>query len=409
MKIYSQRSVLDAALDRLRFLFAEFPEVVCNWSGGKDSTVCLNLCLQVARELGRLPLRVMWIDQEVEWQGTVDLAERVMTSPDVLPMWFQMPMVISNNASSFDRFNHCWRESDRAKWAHPQHPLSIKVNRYGTVRFHALFNAIMQVEFPDTRACYIGGMRTQETPKRMVCLTERAPCYKWITWGKPLEPARRHFTFYPIYDWDVQDVWKAIFDHGWEYNRVYDGMYRYGLAVKDMRISNLHHETAIQNLLLVQEIEPATWVRVADRIAGANTIKHLRSKAFTCPHELPYMFTTWAEYMDHIISNIIQDDANRAAIRRVVASKARSGLAMYEHEPIRTRYIQVVINSVLSSDWDWTKINNFGANPQTCGYRRWKLWRAGKRPPHESWLTNPFIPDAAKPAIRQALQGVART
>lgn len=408
MKIYGRQNVFDAALDRIRYLYREFPEVVCCWSGGKDSTVCLHLCLEVARELGRLPLRVAWLDQEVEWQGTVDLAEKVMTRPDVKPMWFQMPMVITNNASSYERFNYCWRESDRAKWAHPQHPLSTKVNRYGTVRFHELFGAIWRVEFPDTPVCAIGGMRTQETPKRALCLTERAPCYKWITWGKPTDRRRGHFTFYPIFDWDVQDVWKAIHAHGWEYNRVYDGMYRYGVAVRDMRISNLHHETAIQNLLLVQEIEPETWVRVADRICGANTVKHLRRKAFSCPEELPFMFPTWDAYMEHLIENIIQDGANRAALRSHIASAAR-GLPAYPDEPIRSKFIHAVVNSILASDWDWTKLANFASQPETCGYRRWRQWLVGKRPPHESWLTNRFIPETAKPAIREALKGAVRT
>jgi len=367
MKIYSKQTVFDAALDRIRYLFNEFPEVVCGFSGGKDSTVCLHLCLQVAKETGRLPLKVLWIDQEVEWQGTVDYAESIMSMPDIEPLWFQMPMVITNNASSYERFNYCWRESDRDKWAHPQNPLSIKNNRYGTDRFHELFGAIFKVEFAKTKACYISGVRTQESPKRFVALTE-TPTYKWITWGKKLNSKLGHYTFYPIYDWDWRDVWKAIHDNGWKYNRVYDAMFRYGCQVKDMRISNLHHETAIQSLLLVQEIEPDTWVRVADRISGANTIKHLKKNAFTCPGELPYMFKSWADYAHHIIDNIIQDDKNKTAILK----RMDKGLKTYVHEPIRSAFCRAVINSVLSSDWDWTKLTNFEMSPENYTYRKWR-------------------------------------
>lgn len=399
MKFYSAtRNVYEAALDRIRYLFDEFPEVVASFSGGKDSTVCLHLCLQVAREKGRLPLRVLWIDQEVEWQGTVDLATEVMTHPDVHPMWFQMPMVITNNASSFERFNYCWREEDKEKWAHPQHPLSIKVNRYGTARFHELFEAITAVEFAHSRVAYVSGVRTQEAPKRFVGLTSAAT-YKWITWGKRLNAKLGHYTFYPIYDWDWRDIWKAIHDHGWPYNRVYDGMYRHGVTVNDMRISNLHHETAIQNLLLVQEIEPKTWVRVQNRIAGANTIKHLKRHAFSCPHELPFMFTTWPEYAGHIIDSIVQDQKNRDQLR----VKLAKGLELFLHDEIRREFCKVVINTVLSSDWDFTKIANFYIAPQVNGYRK---WRAGKC----DWkmVEDPkFLPPEAVADLRRRLQGTS--
>ncbi len=66
MKIYGTKNVLEATLDRLRFLFDEFPVVVASVSGGKDSAVIFNLCLQVAKEKKRLPLPVLWLDQETD-------------------------------------------------------------------------------------------------------------------------------------------------------------------------------------------------------------------------------------------------------------------------------------------------------------------------------------------------------
>lgn len=119
MKIYSKQNVFDAALDRIRYLFDEFPNVVVGYSGGKDSTVCFHLAMMIAKEKDRLPLNVMWIDQEAEWQGTVDMCEKVMTYPDVKPYWFQMPIVITNNASSYERFFYCWAKERENNWIHP--------------------------------------------------------------------------------------------------------------------------------------------------------------------------------------------------------------------------------------------------------------------------------------------------
>lgn len=174
MKIYSKKTVLEAAYERINYLFDEFENVVVGFSGGKDSTVTLNLALNVARERKRLPLSVIWVDQEAEWQGTVDYAKEVFKNPEIKPYWFQMPMVITNNASSYNRFSYCWNEDEKEKWIHPQDEMSIKINKYGTDRFHELFEAIFKVEFKGIKSCYLAGVRTEESPKRFVALTENA-------------------------------------------------------------------------------------------------------------------------------------------------------------------------------------------------------------------------------------------
>lgn len=83
LKIYLKETVYDAALDRMRYLFGEFPNVVVSFSGGKDSTVILNLALKVAEEMGRLPLKVLFLDQEAEWDCVIDYIRRVMNDPRV--------------------------------------------------------------------------------------------------------------------------------------------------------------------------------------------------------------------------------------------------------------------------------------------------------------------------------------
>jgi len=365
LRIYLNKTVFDAALDRIRYLFSEFENIVVGFSGGKDSTVCFNLTMMVAREMGRLPLKVMFIDQEAEWEGTIKTVERVMTHKDVEPYWLQVPMVITNNASSFDRYNHCWDPDRKDEWIHPQHPLSIKENTYGTERFHDLFTRFISIQFEDQKTALIGGVRTQESPKRLVGLTQH-PTYKWVTWGKQF--TKRHFVFYPIYDWKSHDIWKAIHDNRWHYNPVYDGLYRHGVTLKDMRISNLHHETALQNLLLIQEIEPQTWDKIAHRIAGANTIKHLRLKSFSRPDVLPFMFESWGEYCYYLIDKIIQEEDNKIAMLR----KLRSFEKRYTHEAIREDMYKVAINTILSSDWDFTKMANFSCQAPVFVYLKWK-------------------------------------
>jgi len=78
MKIYHNKTVFDAALDRIRYLFDEFPNVIANFSGGKDSTVIFNLVLKVAKEKKRLPLTVQFLDQEAEWENNISYIRKIM-------------------------------------------------------------------------------------------------------------------------------------------------------------------------------------------------------------------------------------------------------------------------------------------------------------------------------------------
>ena len=151
-------------------------------------------------------------------------------------------------------------------------------------------------------------------------------------------------------------------------------MYQHGVNVVDMRISNLHHETAIQVLLLVQEIEPATWNKVANRIDGASSIKHIKKNSFACPKELPYMFKDWEDYAYHLANNIIQDEENK----KLFLNKLDSKKLIYTGDNIKESFWKVVINTILSSDWDFTKIANYEMSPQNMNYRNFKKGRIDK-------------------------------
>lgn len=383
MKIYLQNNVFDEALNRTRRIFNEFENVQVGMSGGKDSTVVFNLAMTVAREMGRLPLRVMWIDQEAEWQGTVDFVTSIMEREDVDPLWFQMPMVITNNASSTQRYSYCWKEG--MDWIHPKHELSIKENVYGTDRFHDLFPAILDKTYGNEPAANLAGVRAEESPRRAMGMTQHAT-YKDITWGRVENKKLQHFAFYPIYDWSYTDVWKAIHDNGWEYNRIYDEMYRYGLGVREMRVSNLHHETAIQSLLLVQEIEPETWNKVVSRIDGANTVGMLRRDSFTCPTVLPEMFTEWEDYAMHLAKHLIPEQG----FYNSFMDKASHYKKIYGSGKIRDDYWRIMINTILSSDFDYTKLGNWLRSKDVSAYYEFKK---GIYKPYQLRFTKFFEPE----------------
>ena len=363
MKIYGKQDVYEAGLDRIRFLFDEFPNVIVGVSGGKDSTVVYQLALQVAREKNRLPLRCLFVDQEAEWQATITAITEIMENPDVEPKWYQMPIKLFNATSTTDHWLMCWDKKEEHRWMRERVPYSVHDNVYGTERFGELFQAIIKKEYAGIKTCYIAGVRTEESPTRAMALTHDVT-YKGRTWGKHLDKPNEHYTFYPIYDWSYMDVWKAIHDNKWSYNSIYDAQYNYGVSLNNMRVSNVHHETAVGTLFYMQEIEGDTYQRLTQRIAGIDMASKM-GKADYFPRSLPFMFQNWGEYRDFLLEKLIDNPDWKKGFKTIFAKhdlmfKEGRGERMYKEH----------INAILTNDWEHVKLGNFERRPENIDYKR---------------------------------------
>lgn len=353
MRIYLPRNVYDEALDRIRWIFDEFPNVVVTVSGGKDSTVCFNLAMQVAREKGRLPLKVLWFDQEAEWQATVDEIKKMMYHPDVEPWWFQIPIRLFNATSVSEHWLKCWDPEREADWVHPHDPISIKENLLGTDRFAKLFNAAQAHYWTGTKTAFIGGVRCEESRLRFMGMVN-TPTYKWATWGNGEGRGRDHYSLYPIYDWSYSDVWKAIHSNGWHYNAIYDQMYRYGIPILRMRVSNVHHETAVGALFYMQELEPETYERLVHRIEGIDMAAKMGDDYFVT--DLPFMFKDWREYRDYLLKHLIDNPEWKERFKAMFDYHDRTLGDELGDAPMRAH-----VRAILVNDWEGVELAHFTA------------------------------------------------
>ena len=192
MKIFLRDSVYESALRRINRIFDEFDNVVISSSGGKDSTVTMQLTLQVAEERGRLPVKMFFLDQEAEYRMTIEYMRIAMADPRIEPLWVQAPIKLFNATSMDDPWLMCWKEGE--EWMRPKEAISIKENVFGTERFHDMFVKALDYWFPNESACYLAGVRAEESPTRLAGLTTAAT-YKDITWGKKLNEKKGHYTY----------------------------------------------------------------------------------------------------------------------------------------------------------------------------------------------------------------------
>ena len=387
MKVYLDGTVVEAAKERIRFFVERFENIVVGVSGGKDSTVVFNLTKEIAREMGELPIYVMWVDQEAEYQSTVEMVEYWMTQDGVEPMWFQMPMKITNATSDDEDFLHCWDpELSEDEWMRPKHDISIKENNYGTDRFAELFGRILQTEFPDEKTALLAGMRAQESPRRYIALTN-SNTWKGITYGKFHGNERgNHYTFYPIYDWGYKDVWKFIYENDLKYNDIYDKMYQYGVPINEMRVSNVHHETSMNALFSLQEFEPETYNALVDRIGGIHTAGQMGDANYF-PDELPYMFSDWREYRNYLLENLVEDEEHRKRFKRHFLTH---DLRAEHDDSVYPGILRGHVRGILANDWEGDSVlKSVGARVEQSPYDDILAWK-------KDWLKEQGIWDDLK-------------
>lgn len=303
--LYSQNNVFDEAMNRIRMLFDNHEEIIVCMSGGKDSTVLFNMALNIAREKNRLPLKVFWLDQEAEWDHTLQYMDWVMHLPEVEPLWFQIPFDFTNSLSPEHNFLKVFDEAEKDKWIHPKSDISIKENPTPFNRYHDLVKQI-PAYITKKNCAVLVGMRMSESPRRRMSITGSSGKWHGLTWCTTAIGTTRKF--WPIYDFSDDDVWTAIAKNHWKYNEVYDLMYRWGTKKQDMRVSALIHETSWHAIQMLQEFEPQTYNRFVARVPGSSTFNHSFDEGGIIPRTLPFAFKDWKEYRDYLLIHIVKPE-----------------------------------------------------------------------------------------------------
>lgn len=262
-KVYSSTvNVFEAARQRLRDHYLAGDRVVISISGGKDSTVVMELAVQVARELGKLPVECLTRDEEIMVPGTFEYLERVYERPEVDLHWVIAGQAIIN---AFDRWQPYWWVFDPAaedRWVRQPPPWAQWIE---TKCIEGMCNT---TDFPPEegkRLISVTGLRAAESLRRMnrIASTQGALTKHPTDYGA--------YVLAPIYDWKDDDVWKAIHDFGWDYNAAYDTLFRLGVAKNRLRIAPPTMQQGLETLRYLMKGWPLWFDQVNERCPGVRT------------------------------------------------------------------------------------------------------------------------------------------
>lgn len=279
--------VLTAARQRVAWVFDSFPRIYLSGPSGKDSGAMMHLVCQEARRRGR-KVGVLYVDLEAQYQLTIaHVQEMFALYADVIdPHWVALPLRLRNAVSMEQPYWVCWDPECPKAWVRQPPPESCTDS--GRYPFHEMpepsepGRAREAMEFEEfverfghwyaqgeACACFVG-IRSDESLNRWRAIARkrksRLEGKAWTAWkGGHLVNA------YPIYDWRTEDVWTFYGREGLPYNQLYDMMWKAGLSIHQQRICQPYGDDQRRGLAMYHVIEPETWTRVVDRVAGANS------------------------------------------------------------------------------------------------------------------------------------------
>lgn len=282
MKSYNHnKNVYDAAVERYEYIFTHFERVCISFSNGKDSGVLLNLAIDVAKKLNKLPVSVLYIDMEAQYQHAIDYTYRMFNRQEVTGWWVCLPIHLRNAVSQFQAHWLCWDPECKDAWVRelPEHPAVISDENYFPffrrgMEFEEFTPAFAEWFSQGKSSCSVVGIRSDESLNRFRTIkSESKITYHGKQWTTKLFRDKENveiYNAYPIYDWRVEDIWTANGRFGWDYNKIYDLMYMAGVPLHKQRLCQPYGDDQRQGLYLFKALEPETWAKIVNRVEGAN-------------------------------------------------------------------------------------------------------------------------------------------
>jgi predicted phosphoadenosine phosphosulfate sulfurtransferase len=325
-QVYNRINVLDASIERIKFVFDNFENIVVSVSGGKDSTVTCHLILEEAKKRNRI-INIFFLDEEVVYESTVEQIDYLMGlyPNNINKIWLQIEFYLTNATSLKESQLKCWEAGRHKIWMRSKKDFSVKFRMWDketeTIRNKnkgfGFYDVIENFENCYNNTAFILGLRATESMNRWRTMAKNPVTIsnKKIFWAT--QKNKNNIAMYPIYDWNFSDVWKYIYDNNIKYSKVYDFQYKKGYGINEIRVSSLIHEKSFKSICDLPEFEFKTYEKLCERIKGISFTQETgkNSKMFKA-RKLPKNFKSWLTYRDFLLQTYPDEKFKEIFIHR---------------------------------------------------------------------------------------------
>lgn len=313
-----KKNVYDALQERLKYIFDTFEYIYVSFSGGKDSGILLNACIQYIRENNiKRKIGVFHLDYEVQYNETITYIDRVLESNQDLLDIFRVciPVKVPSCTSMFQQFWRPWDPEMKDSWVRKrpekcftQQDFSFYTPKMWDYEFHYRFAQWIKNKKKVKRVACLVGIRTQESLNRWRAIYYPKNYYstgkaRWIN-----KSENGTYNVYPIFDWLTKDVWIANGKFKWDYNHIYDLYYYAGVPIEQQRVASPFISQAIASLHLYRALDPDLWGKMICRVNGVN-FAGIYGKSFAMgwrAAKLPKGMS-WKTYLNFLLQTLPKD------------------------------------------------------------------------------------------------------
>lgn len=274
MKKYLDINVFDASIKRIEYILKEFDNVCISVSGGKDSSVMVQLFNMVAKIMD-IKFDCLFIDLEADYQYTFNHIEELKKLSQINEFYHVcLPISINNGVSIFQPKWICWDKADKEKWIRemPKNVINEDNNIFDFYEhgmdWYSFLNSFSKWNSDKSTLVQVIGLRADESYYRFKAIAFGENKYKDTNYI--IKKSNNSYNAYPIYDWSTEDIWHVVSKFDLMYNYAYELMNMNGLSIHDQRISQPFGNDQKGGLKLWASIENETWYKIVNRLSGVN-------------------------------------------------------------------------------------------------------------------------------------------
>ena len=252
-------NVVEAAERRVYEAFQNNKTVAMSFSGGKDSICMSDIVVKTMQKYGISfsRLMVIFFDEEAIYPDVEKIVlewRSKFMSLGAKFYWFCLPIKHYNccNKLENDESFICWEPGKESVWVRPMPKFAIR--NHTAFRMGMSYQVFGEKIFKDIPQMV--GLRMAESLQRRSAISNMV----------------KSTFIYPLYDWKDNDIWLYIQRTGLQIPITYIYLYKVGVALNKLRISQFFSIDTIKSLPKVLEFYPDLYQKILAREPNADLV-----------------------------------------------------------------------------------------------------------------------------------------